>query len=74
MVSPWVKRGSLNNYLMDNPSVDRSRLVCAHCTYMYLEETDDDEQSMQVADGLAYLHSCGVVNRLFKFEKLVLNC
>ncbi|KAF8602351.1 kinase-like protein, partial [Ceratobasidium sp. AG-I] len=47
MVSPWVTRGSLNNYLMDNPSVNRPRL------------------SMQVADGLAYLHSCGVVSKLF---------
>lgn len=55
MVSPWVTRGSLNNYLAENPDMNRPQL----CT--------------QVADGLAYLHLCGVVHGDLKGANVLLS-
>ncbi|CAE6487832.1 unnamed protein product [Rhizoctonia solani] len=55
MVSPWVKYGSLRDYIKAKPTADRHNLC------------------IQVADGLAYMHSLGIAHGDIKGDNVVVS-
>ncbi|KAG9105265.1 hypothetical protein FRC07_009442, partial [Ceratobasidium sp. 392] len=63
MVSMWMENGNLPSYLSRNPDADRCKIVrsVSHLAQI-IHESSFFEQSTQICEGLAYLHSCDIVH------------
>ena len=64
LISDWAPNGDLLEYIKENPKTDRPRLVCSHALVIIPHLSR--HQVSDIAGGLNYLHSCGVVHRALK--------
>ncbi|CAE6438560.1 unnamed protein product [Rhizoctonia solani] len=58
IVSPWIKNGTMRDFLKENPDTDRCRLF---------------RQSTQICDGIIYLHSLDIVHGDLKGENVLIS-
>ncbi|PCH44114.1 kinase-like protein [Wolfiporia cocos MD-104 SS10] len=55
MVAPWMQNGDITRYIKKNPGADRLKLV--GCTMIALDPANLAIQSVEIVQGLDYLHS-----------------
>ena len=72
LVSEWMPGGELRQYLMKYPDADRINLVGSNPTHFHMTP-HFRSQLLGVAEGLAYLHSCGVVHGDLKGVRVITN-
>lgn len=65
-----MENGSLPDYLARNPSVDRCRLV-SNTPLKVQKLSDLFAKCVQVAEGLNYLHSIGMVRPVYQYHIVV---
>ena len=65
LVYDWAGSGNITQYLGSNPNVSRTRLVIVaiiRLHYWLITDPRLYSKLLEVAEGLLYLHSCGVVH------------
>lgn len=63
MVSNWMSQGNMTQYLKDNKSVDRMKLVSSPVLSCYVDPcSPHDAQLLGITRGLDYLHSNEVIH------------
>ena len=67
LVFPWYKNGTIDEYLMENPGVDRYDLASTSKPAAYsLHLHKPHKQLLGAANGLLFLHSNGLVHGAFQ--------
>lgn len=61
VISPWMEGGDLHKHLFNYPGVNRVSIVRAHINLLS-KSAKFAPKMIAVADGLAYLHSNGVIH------------
>ena len=63
LVFPWYKNGNIDQYLRNNPGVDRCGLASTSKPTAYSRHLHErHEQLLGAANGLLFLHSNGLVH------------
>ena len=67
LVFPWYKNGNIDQYLKNNPGVDRCGLASTSKPTAYSRHLHEPhEQLLGAANGLLFLHSNGLVHGTFQ--------
>lgn len=62
MASSWMDNGTIMNYILRHPQANRIALVCISYDNASLNPTKFIEQISDIASGLRYLHSNGIIH------------
>lgn len=74
IISPWMRNGSAFQYIKQNPNADTLQLVKTSLfDISILSSSYLHPQAYEVALGLQYIHSCGVVHGNLNTVSIILS-